>query len=262
MKKLIPIIAIVTVASQLHAADLNDMVSRMAHDLNIRVVHMDDSRHVRAHHLSRRDHAVRQAVHRHHRHAVVRKSRATHKQAHKLSFHSLSEYRDIRNRHQARRGQTSHHHGRKSFVKHNIHSGSKRLSSYVGNGWYSDDDGYYNEEWEDLDYRNDHSWSRHRVHKQHGYRHYRRQWYLTYLYERSSFYDTYGFYYGDFDRYGFMFDGRWYGYDYNYTYQDRLHGKGIFEHRYYRPISYRYRHMARDDYQGGDEGFSFRVSFK
>ena len=72
-------------------------------------------------------------------------------------------------------------------------------------------------------------------HAQRGYRHTRRNWYLTYLYERASFYDRHGYRYGYFSRRGFMFEGEFYRYDRYYTYRDRLRGRGLFEHRYYRP---------------------------
>ncbi len=95
-------------------------------------------------------------------------------------------------------------------------------------------------------------------HTQRGYRHTRRNWYLTYLYERASFYDRHGYKYGYFSRRGFMFEGEFYRYDRQYTYRDRLRGRGLFERRYYRPT-----YSQFDDFFAGidREGFYFYAGF-
>jgi len=92
-----------------------------------------------------------------------------------------------------------------------------------------------------------------------GYRHTRRSWYLAYLYERAFFYDRYGYEYGYFNRNGFMFEGVFYRYDSGYTYADRLRGRGLFDHRYYRPFFTRWG----DLFAGLDrEGFYFFAGFE
>jgi len=81
---------------------------------------------------------------------------------------------------------------------------------------------------------------------------------LSYLYERASFYDRYGYQYGYFSRRGFMFEGEFYRYDRSYTYRDRLRGRGLFDHRYYRPA-----YSQFDDFFAGidREGFYFYAGF-
>jgi len=69
-----------------------------------------------------------------------------------------------------------------------------------------------------------------------GYRYYKNSWYEAYRYDRASFSDGHGYYYGYFDRRGYMFEGEFYRYDRFYTYRDRMRGKELFGHRYYRPI--------------------------
>ena len=100
-----------------------------------------------------------------------------------------------------------------------------------GGHHYSDEYVYYDD---DRSYR-----SYHRT-RQHGYRHYRRGWYLAYRYDRASFYDRYGYYYGYFNRYGYYFEDVFYRYDRYYTYRDRLRGRGLFDYRYYVPHNSRY----------------------
>ncbi len=261
MKKTILTAALVLGAGSLQATDLGNMIDTIAADLNIKRVHTDRQviKYHRSHQVAR--HVTRQKTKTSRHHIANKREKAmAHRKVHKLNFHSISEYKRVLSRSHSYHKK---HISPKRFAK-NTYTEGKKLGRYVGGGWYSDDDGYYNEPWEDIDY----GWKRPRRHKQHGYRYYRRQWYLTYLYERAAFYDSYGFFYGYFDRYGFMFDGRFYRYDYNYTYQDRLHGKGLFEHKYYRP--YRSHHIASNDWiwdddisLGGTQGwFDFRVSFK
>ena len=71
-----------------------------------------------------------------------------------------------------------------------------------------------------------------------GYRHYRQAWYDDFYYDRASFYDRYGYYYGYFNRIGYFLEGIFYRYDRYYTFRDRVRGKGIFDHRYYRPYTH------------------------
>ncbi len=83
-------------------------------------------------------------------------------------------------------------------------------------------------------------YKRKKNHRNRAYRHTKNSWHLAYRYERASFYDRHGYYYGYFNRRGYMFEGDFYRYDRYYTYRDRVRGKGLFEHRYYRPIVDRY----------------------
>jgi len=88
-------------------------------------------------------------------------------------------------------------------------------------------------------------WRRYRLrdarsHIHRGYLRPKRGWVLAYAYDHAAFYDRFGFLYGDFDRLGFMFEGRWFQYNEHYTYHDRLRGRGYFDYRYYIP-----RHARR-----------------
>ncbi|MBT8344028.1 MAG: hypothetical protein KJO45_04860 [Sulfurovum sp.] len=76
--------------------------------------------------------------------------------------------------------------------------------------------------------------------KQRSYNHTKRGWVLAYRYDRASFYDNEGFYYGYFNRQGYYFEGIFYRYDRYYTYRDRVNGRGLFGHRYYMPVNTRY----------------------
>ncbi len=78
--------------------------------------------------------------------------------------------------------------------------------------------------------------------KIHAYKHYRKAWYRDYLHNRSPFYDLHGYYYGYFNEFGYFFEGLFYRYDRHYTYRDRLRGRGLFDHYYYRP----YRQHSRE----------------
>lgn len=95
-------------------------------------------------------------------------------------------------------------------------------------------------------YNNGHHYHRsvvrdhHRMNRQRGYRHGKKGWTLAYRYERASFYDNEGYYYGYFNRYGYFFEDVFYRYDRYYTYRDRIEGRGLFDNRYYMPANYRY----------------------
>ena len=79
-----------------------------------------------------------------------------------------------------------------------------------------------------------------RTTRQRGYRHPNRGWLLAYRYDRASFYDREGFYYGYFNRHGYYFENVFYRYDRHYTFRDRVKGRGLFDHRYYMPENARY----------------------
>jgi hypothetical protein len=121
----------------------------------------------------------------------------------------------------------------------------------VGNGWYVDEHGQYDEQYTESCTTEVVKRRHHRPQK--AFRYYRRQWYLTYLWEHASFVDQHGYFYGTFDVRGFYFEGKYYRYDRAYTYQDRLHGKGLFEHRFYRPRHHRARrNHTRREWAGTD----------
>ena len=81
--------------------------------------------------------------------------------------------------------------------------------------------------------------------RQPGYRYFKRGWELAYLYDRASFYDSYGYHYGYFNRHGYYFDGIFYRYDRDYTFRDRARGKGLFDNRYYMPYDAVYYGFSR-----------------
>jgi hypothetical protein len=85
-------------------------------------------------------------------------------------------------------------------------------------------------------------YGRYDMHPQRGYKYPKRSWFYTYRYGKADFVDRYGFYYGYFDRRGYMFEGEFYRYDRDYRYQDRLRGRGLFDrHIYYKPLPRIYR---------------------
>jgi hypothetical protein len=76
--------------------------------------------------------------------------------------------------------------------------------------------------------------------RQRGYRYTKRGWILAYRYDRASFYDNQGYYYGYFNRFGYYFEEIFYSYDRYYTYRDRIRGRGLFDNRYYMPANASY----------------------
>lgn len=87
--------------------------------------------------------------------------------------------------------------------------------------------------------------------RQRGHRHPNKGWVLAYRYDKASFYDREGFYYGYFNRHGYYFEDVFYRYDRYYGFKDRVRGRGLFDHRYYMPANARYygfcspRHQPR-----------------
>jgi len=187
------------------------------------------------------------------RHAVTTPSRR--------SFRTREEYRRIERHPRRAHHSTVTKHIRKARFAPPVATGRhlNRQKRYVGHGWYVDERGQYDEQYTDSCVTPVIR-PRHRR-PQKAFRYYRRQWYLTYLWEHAPFVDQYGYFYGTFDTRGFYFEGKYYRYDRNYTYQDRLHGKGMFEHRFYRPR----RHHARRhhaDGRGHDNGIYVEWSWR
>ena len=81
--------------------------------------------------------------------------------------------------------------------------------------------------------------------RQRGYTHSKRGWMLAYRYDRASFYDNEGYFYGYFNRYGYYFEDVFYRYDRHYTYRDRVKGRGLFDHSYYMPANASYYGFAK-----------------
>ncbi len=91
--------------------------------------------------------------------------------------------------------------------------------------------------------------------RQRGYSHTKRGWILAYQYDRASFYDNEGFFYGYFNRYGYYFEDVFYRYDRFYTYRDRVRGRGLFNHRYYMPANASYYGFCTANYSD-DSGYN------
>lgn len=142
--------------------------------------------------------------------------RMTKKKAKIKRFRTQKEYNRLKHKIKVGPGRSSKHN--KMSDMFNARSGKRVQEIYV------EDDYYYD-------------WDYPRGPRQHGYRHFKRGWYLAYRYDRASFYDNYGYEYGYFNKYGFEFDGIFYRYDRYYRYQDRLRGRGLFNNRYYIPVS-------------------------
>ena len=250
MKHIIIIAALAAMTTQINAATASDLIREKNSRHRIHNNHdrhaTETTRHYAPtkrwvkHQEKPKVKAVnRQAKVNHHKHAIKR------------SFRTLNQYR--RTRHATH---PTHQRPTKHFVSnHGKHAG-KKMGRYVGNGWFEDEHGQYDEQ-----YQNDNGylWIPSKTRHQHGYHYYRRQWYLTYLYEYAEFDDKHGYHYGYFDRRGFVFDGEYYRYDRAYTYQDRLHGKGLFEHRFYRPIHRRaHRRHTWREISGGNVRFEWQ----
>lgn len=76
--------------------------------------------------------------------------------------------------------------------------------------------------------------------RQRGYRYSKKGWILAYQYDRASFYDNEGYFYGYFNRYGYYFEDVFYRYDRYYSYRDRARGRGLFNNMYHMPSNASY----------------------
>ena len=98
----------------------------------------------------------------------------------------------------------------------------------------------------DINYNNGYNYTNQRYRdnyrptRQRGYRYTKRGWILAYQYDRASFYDDEGYFYGYFNRHGYYFEDVFYRYDRYYTYRDRVRGRGLFGRHYYMPVNARY----------------------
>ena len=256
MKHIITLAALVALTSTLSATTPSELIRQARHP-------MIDSDRSAQHHREvspRKKTAHRVApAHRVRSHAKPKAKPRAHSGAKVRHFMTLDQYRRGRQhkrkvaRH-ARRHTASRRHATQTHGKLN----SEKLGRYVGNGWFVDDRGQYDEQYREPN-GDRYIWVPSHSRRQRSYRHYRRQWYLTYLYERAEFDDKHGYHYGYFDRFGFEFDGQFYYYDRAYTYQDRLHGKGLFEHRFYRPIRRRaHRRHTWREISGGNVRFEWQ----
>jgi len=258
MKWILTTITLIGMASQLHAATASDLIQQMRGERHSQrsMKHQkvpSQARHTE--HWTPR-HTVKQAVHKTHQKA---ERKLAHTAPIRRHFRTIKEFQKLERRQalsDQHRMRPAARHVRKQH--HALPVATQRHNRYLGNGWYEDEHGQYDEQYSDT--QTQQAWRpRMRHHRQHAYHHYRRQWYLTYLYERADFYDRHGYHYGRFNERGFVFEGVFYRYDRAYTYQDRLHGKDLFAHRFYRP-SQRYAYQ-RDRWQSGNgAGFYFTWS--
>ena len=251
MKRILLIASALGIASQVQATTPTELIEQMRTQHTVRNIPVRHRRqHVQQKKKSRLTHsqANRHASIGHHRRKMEKALSG--KPALRRHFRTLKEFRRLQEhapvRHAHRSTGTQH-----SSRAHAIRRPATRAARYLGNGWYVDEHGQYDEQYTTPVRHHTRRWHHRRHHRgQHAYRHYRRQWYLTYLYERASFYDRHGYFYGYFNQRGFMFEGVFYRYDRAYTYQDRLHGKDLFAHRFYRPI----RRYVYDDFEPNVSG--------
>jgi len=101
--------------------------------------------------------------------------------------------------------------------------------------------------------------------RQRGYRYSKKGWILAFQYDRASFYDNEGYFYGYFNRYGYYFEDVFYRYDRYYSYRDRARGRGLFNNMYHMPSNASYygfcdsRYDDRDHMQSYDKGYDRRL---
>ena len=268
MKRILSTLTLIGLASQLQAMTPSELIQQMQTQLDGHH-HRISTESPRAHHPHRTQtqapKAARQiSPRRHSKSSVIHRKKIERalagRTAIRRNFRTLDEFRSL-HRHAANRP------ARRSLARPVTHrqgrmlgKPSARANRYLGNGWYEDEHGQYDEQYTQP-VRHQQQWHRHRHHRgQHAYRHYRRQWYLTYLYERATFVDRHGYRYGYFNQRGFIFEGQFYHYDRAYTYQDRLHGKDLFAHRFYRPIHrYAFDRWDGDRELGGGFYFSWSI---
>ena len=258
MKRILTTMTLIGLASQLNAMTPTELIRQMQGE--VRGDRAPAQRHVRSHtersahrvvhhRTARKVHKVNQKMERQLAHTTPQRRR----------FRTLNEFQNLEHRQAIHARHRARSVGRRVQAHHRIPvNGLHRSNRYVGNGWYEDEHGQYDEQYTDSTPAP--VWHpRVRHHRQHAFRHYRRQWYLTYLYERAEFYDRHGYHYGYFNERGFVFEGVFYRYDRAYTYQDRLHGKDLFAHRFYRP-RHRYASHRFDWDSGNGAGFYFTWS--
>ncbi|WP_295420900.1 hypothetical protein [Sulfurovum sp.] len=214
-----------------------------------------DTKHMEAQHPQAKKHLQKKmeykhlkAVHQQHMKKMDKKF--AHKKALKRSFRTHEEFKRMKGHH-AKKIDQRHHRKLANRLHENRHDRNVNLLNRSSR--YTDRyRGYYDDDYGRDDYR---KYNRYPTHRARGYRHTRNSWYLAYRYERASFYDRHGYYYGYFNHRGYMFEGEFYRYDRYYTYRDRVRGKGLFEHRFYRPVMEYY--YAGNDYYGHFGGFEF-----
>ena len=130
-------------------------------------------------------------------------------------------------------------------MHNNKHIVSKSMRSYTNRY-----DNVYNYSPTQTRYRDDY-----RPIRQHGYGLAKQGWILAYRYDRASFYDNEGFFYGYFNRYGYYFEDVFYSYDRYYTYRDRVRGRGLFNHSYYMPANASYYGFC-DTHYSNNNGYA------
>lgn len=81
----------------------------------------------------------------------------------------------------------------------------------------------------------------HVKYKNDNYRHHKK--YKHFNYRRHGYYDNRGYYFGYFDKIGYVFNNIFYKYNNKYTYYDRLYQRGFFRpnHHHFRKYLYKKR---------------------
>ena len=153
--------------------------------------------------------------------------------------HQLTKHKAVKRNFKTQK-EFKHHQQRKMVHRKNKHIKSKSMRYADG---YANGYNYNRYEYED-DYR---------PIRQRGHRYTKRGWVLAYKYDRASFYDNQGYFYGYFNRYGYYFEDIFYRYDRYYTYRDRVRGRGLFDQRYYMPQNAQYYGFCETHYQ--DRGY-------
>lgn len=156
------------------------------------------------HHLDRQRDSMHHTILQTQKHQEHRKldNQFKHKKLMRRTFKDAKEFKRLRNRNHRQAIQRGNHYASHSYGRDFGH-----VSRYV---------------------EHDYTYAR-------GTRHWKNRWYMIYKYERAGFFDNEGFFYGYFNHRGYMFEGEFYRYDRYYTYRDRVRGRGLFCHRYFRP---------------------------
>ena len=142
---------------------------------------------------------------------------------------SSKKIKKMDRKHTRHKAKKRHFKTQKDFQHRSRHNNSRNFKSYTS---YTNGHNYNRETDR---YRHDY-----RKNRQRGFTQWKRGWTLAYRYDRASFYDNQGYYYGYFNHEGYYFEEVFYRYDRHYTYKDRIRGRGLFDHRYYMPENSRY----------------------
>jgi len=207
---------------------------------DVRSIHKSQQEKIKRKHYQtkQRDHKAEKK-----RHKKKMDKKLAHRKAIKRSFRTHDEFKNIK-RHHTKRNHHKTNRQRTKYFREDKHTKNIKVLKRSSRHHNYNDEYYYDDH--DINEHRDYRKNRH--HRAHEYKHTRNSWYLAYRYERASFYDRYGYYYGYFNRHGYLFEGDFYRYDRYYTFRDRVRGKGLFDHRYYRPVMDNYYSNFDDPY--------------